>query len=677
MKNYYKISQILRMSIYIFLFLCVFLILTYGLVHWDAEGLIEGAVTGKTLLVLSITGIIIYVLFINGVFSFFEKNEFRFKQFGILWAVFIILVQIYVCVHYKVHLGWDNTDTLISAIAILENDMSLFSTQYFEMYQHQKLFLLITLFLVWLVKILGINYMYAPVILSVVSVFAVDISMCLVFASVKLLKGEQIAKKIALFMMLNPGLILWSFYYYTTNLSMLTLSGLIYLILKMWNRKSKWYCYFFLGVFFLFGMRLRATLIIVAIAGIIIIFLEGKSVSGKKGFSFICGIIVCEIVLNIVYQTILPPMNDSNAYPVSHWLMMGAQGVGAYNDADVYYTSLYADINARNEADIAMYKQRISDMGVDGFVELSYRKMTYNWSYGTHEYEPSFQMYDTIYDYLWGSKNAYSVYYQQIYSTVIWGYILLSIMCMFRKSGTYNSKSLLVMLTLLGAILFYILWETNPYYSVGFVPVMYMCMGEGVNCLYKAYDRFYSREYGTLRRRLYTCMVMAFALIISTKMMVKAKAVMNYGQEVPVITQTKVSNVLYFTGSNKVTQTFVPVRDFDSINIWLTKEQRKEDSTGKYIISLYGGNSGVIFQDEILNQDVYRTIEYEQSFPVVRVDGNEEFVLEIVTQEDDEDNRLGICYYDLPVDVYYGGTLSIDGKDLQGDMRINVYNSNQ
>ena len=80
MKNCYKITQIFRLGIYVFLFFCVFLIMTYGLVHWDAEGLIKGAMTGKTLLILSLTGTFVFAFFINGIFSFFEKMSRGLKN---------------------------------------------------------------------------------------------------------------------------------------------------------------------------------------------------------------------------------------------------------------------------------------------------------------------------------------------------------------------------------------------------------------------------------------------------------------------------------------------------------------------------------------------------------------------------------------------------------------------
>ena len=105
------------------------------------------------------------------------------------------------------------------------------------------------------------------------------------------------------------------------------------------------------------------------------------------------------------------------------------------------------------------------------------------------------------------------------------------------------------------------------------------------------------------------------------------------------------------------------------------KEKRKEDSTGKYIISLKKENGDVVFSEILLNQDVYRTIEYLKNFPPVFVEGEEKFVLEISVSEDDADNRMGVCYYDLPIETYLDGELLFDDEKLQGDMMFNVYES--
>ena len=51
----------------------------------------------------------------------------------------------------------------------------------------------------------------------------------------------------------------------------------------------------------------------------------------------------------------------------------------------------------------------------------------------------------------------------------------------------------------------------------------------------------------------------------------------------------------------------------------------------------------------------------------------EQFSLMIRTVKDDPENRLGISYYNLPVEVYRYGQLRKDGEEIPADMRFQVY----
>lgn len=597
------------------------------------------------------------------------------RKFIYLFLIILAIgIQIFLAFRYQVQLGWDNTDTITSAIGIVTNDADLFSINYFEIYRNQRCFLLTSALIVWIARGIGISYSQLPVALSLVDIFFVDFAMLISYFAVKELKGKESAEKLIIWMLINPGLYLWGSYYYTTNISLFTMCVAIFLLIRMWKKGQKWYVYFLSGMFFWFGIQYRATLVIVLVGAVAMAVLK-KPYNLLKGTALIAlGALVMQLTLNIAYATYIPVNDSENAFPVSHWLMMGAQGVGAYNDEDVFFTASQGTKEERAKADLELYKERLKKLGIKGSMELAVRKMTYNWSYGNHGYEPEFQYYDTLYDFLWGTKNTVILCYEQIYHLALICLIIIALALSWIKGAKgIVDLAYLPFVTLLGGILFYILWETNPYYSVGFLTVMLICSIDGVEGIAEVFKRIEVRCVKPGHKGIVGSIICIGIAVCVCLGIFFANEYLYTGKGIPVISQTKVCDVLFFNGDNTISQNFVADRDFDSINFWITKEKRKEDSTGIYEISLVGEERGTVFSEKIYNQDVYRTIDYEKKFDRVYIEDEERFTLKISTVEDDPDNRMGICFYNLPVDACSKGELLMDGRKIQGDLMFNVW----
>ncbi len=660
------------------LFICTIIIFLHGTINWDSKGVVRSTWSPKRLAFISLCGISVLVSGICLFYHFVLKLPSNYRRIIYISAITIsVLFQLFLIFHYQILMGWDNTDTLVSAISLVTGENNLFSFDYFEIYQNQRCFLLFTTLIVWIAHGFGISYSAIPVLFGLVSMICIDLSMLISYLIIKEIKGVNIAEKSIILFLINPGIYLWCAYYYTTNVSLLFISLAIYLFIMFWKSKKKCFFYVLFGMFLLFGIQFRATLIIVVIGALLMGFIKRPPNALKGSLLIVIGMLIMQLLLQSLFSFIIPSKENDQAFPISHWLMMGAQGVGAYNDQDVYYTASFPTKEERNKADWDLYIQRIEELGINGNIQLAIRKMTYNWSYGNHAYEPEFQCYDILYDLLWGTKNKVMLAYEQIYHLTLLLFVIFSIISNGKKFINGNIDLMfLPYIVFLGGIIFYVFWETNPYYSVGFLNMILLCSVEGMDKLTEQVERISekSKKHYVLFAKLILDTVFVFVLLYS----ILDKDRDFYKEtRIPVVTQSKICDVLFFNGNNSITQDFVANRPFNTVEIWLTKTKRKEDSSGIYQISLFGEKSGLIFQETIYNQDVFRTVSYIKHFQMIEIDDKERFELTVQTIQDDPNNRMGICYYNQPVDRYLKGGISIDGEKVQGDMMINVYISEE
>ena len=71
--------------------------------------------------------------------------------------------------------------------------------------------------------------------------------------------------------------------------------------------------------------------------------------------------------------------------PYSHWIMMGLNGDGGYNDNDALYTQSFPNIDEKKAATVSEIKKRISDYGFTGLINHLTNKAVHNtWGDGTY-----------------------------------------------------------------------------------------------------------------------------------------------------------------------------------------------------------------------------------------------------------------------------------------------------
>ncbi|MBR6309464.1 MAG: hypothetical protein IKR39_12760 [Lachnospiraceae bacterium] len=230
--------------------------------------------------------------------------------------------------------------------------------------------------------------------------------------------------------------------------------------------------------------RIKPQAFIVVIALILLqiksLFKPGK-VSEKALFvSVPCIVLAVFLALTGMWAKSSLNLTKESHFSMAHFLMMGANydTNGTYSEEDVNYSSSYATVKERSRADLLLTQERYADMSLNVFNHLK-NKLLVNFHDGTFAWEKEGNFYTTIYP---GklpviSNVAASVSYgggeAQKASECIRQCFWLTLLIMAVLSGlTCRNKELsTIFLTILGLIVFLLLFEARARYLYSNVPL--------------------------------------------------------------------------------------------------------------------------------------------------------------------------------------------------------------
>lgn len=214
--------------------------------------------------------------------------------------------------------------------------------------------------------------------------------------------SERAAEYTFLMMVLLLGCSAWIMIPYTDTLSLLPSLWLIALILKIIQVKtqkdqtmtsqSRIACltnigrFIVLGVASSFAYAMKPSTIIPLIAFIIIWLLLNL---GRRIFTVW---LPAMLAIAIGFMAVALPLNSiehralnfdaSQAVPMTHFMMMGMQGHGGYNQDDVDATFARTTAQEKTEYNLSVISDRLSAYGIDGYLAFLMKKSYYNTAQG-------------------------------------------------------------------------------------------------------------------------------------------------------------------------------------------------------------------------------------------------------------------------------------------------------
>lgn len=321
----------------------------------------------------------------------------------------------------------------------------------------------------------------------------IDLTILIMYKTVKLVFDERKSTEMLFLSVLNPLNYVIIFWFYTATYSMPLTVGIVYLALSIWKDDDSFRCrnYFKIAgiaILSIVGYFLRPTVLIpliaVAVCCILSYRLNKKSIIQIVAFIavfLITGALSYSVIHNQVYQYV---EDDSDNFPVTHWVMMGLHGEGRVNLEDQDYTRSFQGKEAKKDANIREIKRTLKEMGPVGFFEHLTDKIQVTWTDGTAGYAARMQQSNSpgkLYDWIFGQHNGFLTMFCQLFRVLTLGLAGLCILSQVLDKK-YDIRFLFSII-LLGGIVFYLIWEAKEAYSIPFIPFLLVLSCLGMNDL--------------------------------------------------------------------------------------------------------------------------------------------------------------------------------------------------
>lgn len=306
------------------------------------------------------------------------------KAFIIIVSVFIVASlgwQLGVFLGGRFEVGWDP--------AILANPHRAQEyAWYFSRYPNQLFLAGLFRDLEPLASALHFDHFYA--FAQIISSLAVIFSTALLVVVARRLGGYQFAYATmivsAVFITFSP----WFLVPYSDTLAMPFVSLTAFVAVFVKPRWARW------GIFtaiFIIGYAVKPTIIFAPasfFAFEILALFAGRNRPGlaRSLTAALVTIVLSAVGSSMVVKTVSDThlsLDTEQAFALPHYLMMGANAkqFGGYSRPDVDYSLSFTTKEARQSANIARWKERVSDLGLSGITQLAVRKTLSNYSDGT------------------------------------------------------------------------------------------------------------------------------------------------------------------------------------------------------------------------------------------------------------------------------------------------------
>ena len=674
------------------LLLCFSLYISFfALFRWDASWLLQlDSAPVKAAFIL------IFALFLGAALLLAARiirrlPEKFLKRLPVLCILLLAAGQLFFLFLIEPSLRYDPLKIFDMAVEMLETHTisPTYETGYFARYTNNYPLTILTYWFLMLLSKLGVPEASFMTAVQLVNIVCITLSFWIGYLIFKSLRGQRASVFYLAVCVLCPLSYVWAGYFYTATCSMPCLLSVLYLAIRLYQEVSKGTASrlriaaygALLGFLSILGFKLRATaaiaLIAVAITGILLPKVRQRlRAYAASGTAFLAAAAVTLGLFSASVNQYVDFDYKNTGFPMVHWVMMGARWDGAFDQMDELYTSSFDTKEEKTEADVKVLKERIQEAGPSGLLSLAGRKLLNTWVDGTDSYqaENSYASYSKLYDYILGSKSGFLTIYSQSFRFLQMLTIGLgALVCLLRlKKKKELPRLFLLQLTLLGAMAFHLLWETNPLYSISFTPV----------CLILLSDSLFSLE-GTdcaqtaLRRLSVLCtagLAGLFLLFIAGKKELVETPIESWNYSVDQYQYAGGYDGCVSSYDQIYSQTFTASKPFNRIAI------RAVNPVGPYNqsafrVKLTDENGSVLYEnDRFLSGLVAADARYEFELPQITPEKPTVYTFEISPGYIEGENSLEFLSYNTGnCDMYPDGMLTVAGElQEKGDLAFSV-----
>lgn len=502
-------EKVIRMSVIVImavLFVVLFFLFVNGFDSYSDAGFIYSFANKAERIFLAGFALLFFGFLFHIVGLFLKKctqKSIKCINLG-MWIVFI-MIQAFFLFYIRSYYKWDSGFVIGAAASLAEqNSVAEEAYYYLSVYPNQNLFVFLTAVLVHLANFFNIPVADRPLLFNTFNTILMDLSLILLISILKKFHKESLfGKKIRseqereallcrmrFLLFCNPFLYLGVSYYYTITLSWIFTMGFLVLLFdeKETTEKERKIKEVIAGLLLGIGYELRATAIIFAIAALILVIirlLTGETKKKRLAAKAILIALVAVLSSQLMHastEKFVGIDTTNTAFPTTHWIMMSLTPPGGHNAEDEEFTASFATKEEKKAAVSERMREKLQTMGIKGYAELVLIKVKRTFGDGMNGYTTFLaDGYKTgkLYDALFGNhKDLFILWHQGYYLFLMLG-ILISVGVML-KAGCNKDvfhvsryrELFYFLLVLLGAILFYVLWEASEQYSVPFMPIM-------------------------------------------------------------------------------------------------------------------------------------------------------------------------------------------------------------
>lgn len=503
----------------------------------------------------------------------------------ILFALMGIVMLIFACVFAGRPLT-DGYFTLQQASALANGSEQYIdeSMHYFTVYGNNNMFVLIHTAFFKVLDIIGVSDRFFAVVM--VNVIVTFTSHIFVFNALKKLLSIQKATSVLLLIALNPVYYLCLPWVYTCTYSLLPMSVILNLIAQIARCKRKFLISVYsvlMGAVAVIGYLIRPTAIFFLIAFVVcgvLYILKRKDMIKRACIVGLCVIIGFCSVFAVMNECIEAYVEDgSKHFPLTHWIMLGLNKTGQYDRADYIFTSQYVNTDEMRKGNIEEICRRIKDRGIVGTAAHAIKKLGITFSSGGNNCYRRTSKDCTecsVYDYIYGEKrNAFMLYAQGFrFATLI-----LACVSIWHQIRKRNDVMLLFSVTLLGGMVFYILWEAKAEYSIPFLSAILILAADGTEHISLHNTSKKLRKLLYIVSALFICVsIVGYVPYVKQEMSFTDYS-LDYGSDTLLCDYPKI------TDNGKLTQIFYAAADINTVE--LSTKITDKNSTAKYSINLY------------------------------------------------------------------------------------------
>lgn len=412
-------------------------------------------------------------------------------MFYIIITVIMMIGQVVIGYLVRTNPSWDLGLVIQGAQEIVQNGHATVASGYYVQAPNNIFITLLIAFFLNFFGLFGISNV--NIITLITNIIFIQLAVLLLFKITKKVYGNFSACFVLILMFLFLPIYPYSTIMYTDTTSMFLPLAFLYLALKIKECKSTKQLIIFsvvVGVLCFLSFNLKVTALIVLIAFFINELIQGK----VKQMATVCVCALCSfIVLQSCFITYIKKSNVigieyelTQQIPFTHFIMMGMYDTGAFSSEEWQFTLGLPDYETRKKEHLKVIKRRLENYRTQGYIRFLNKKVTgQTWGTGTYDFETILNSYaidnNIAHKFLLrnGDYYKYVFYYCQIFHFTMLFFILISIFKSI-KNGQENDVANIGKMSILGLLIFLLLWETRSRYMLNFIPIYLLIMFTGI-----------------------------------------------------------------------------------------------------------------------------------------------------------------------------------------------------